>query len=116
MAAAARAKAASRGADDLFAGAGDVTCHPDAWLYVVSGQLRLVLADHDLVLGAGEAAELDTRVPHGWGNAGSTPVEVLSLFGAQGERMHVRAKSRAIASSGARAGRLGSVAGDPLGG
>lgn len=62
------------------------------WLYVLSGQLRLVLADHDLVLGAGEAAEFDTRVPHGFGNAGSTPVELLSLFGEQGERVHVRAE------------------------
>jgi transcriptional regulator with XRE-family HTH domain len=61
------------------------------WLYVLSGQLRLVLADHDLVLEAGEAAEFDTHVPHGIGNAGSTPAEVLSLFGVQGERVHVRA-------------------------
>ncbi len=61
------------------------------WLYVLSGKLRLVLADRDLVLEVGEAAEFDTRVPHGFGNAGSTPVEMLSLFGAQGERVHVRA-------------------------
>jgi transcriptional regulator with XRE-family HTH domain len=61
------------------------------WLYVLSGQLRLVLADHDLVLEAGEAAEFDTRLPHSVGNAGSTPVEILSLFGVQGERVHVRA-------------------------
>jgi hypothetical protein len=39
----------------------------------------------------GEAAEFDTRVPHGIGNAGSTPVEILNLFGVQGERVHVRA-------------------------
>lgn len=61
------------------------------WLYVLSGRLRLVLADHDLVLKAGEAAEFDTHVPHGCGNAGSRPVEILSLFGAEGERVHVRA-------------------------
>lgn len=62
------------------------------WLYVLSGQLRLVLADHDLVLGAGEAAEFDTRLPHWFGSTGEHPVEVLSLFGRQGERVHVRAR------------------------
>lgn len=62
------------------------------WLYVLSGKLRLALGDHDLVLTAGEAAEFDTRTPHGFANAGTYPVEFLSLFGAQGERMHVRAR------------------------
>ncbi|MFF3563400.1 helix-turn-helix domain-containing protein [Streptomyces sp. NPDC002574] len=62
------------------------------WVYVLSGRLRLVLGDHDLVLTAGEAAEFDTRTPHGFANAGPQPVEFLSLFGAQGERMHVRAR------------------------
>ncbi|GGM83720.1 hypothetical protein GCM10012275_62940 [Longimycelium tulufanense] len=64
------------------------------WLYVLSGQLRLVLADHDIVLKVGEAAEFDTRVPHWFGSTGKAPVEILSLFGPQGERMHVRAKPR----------------------
>lgn len=62
------------------------------WLYVLSGRLRLVLADHDVVLGPGEAAEFDTRVPHWFGSTGEGPVEFLSLFGPQGERMHVRAR------------------------
>ncbi|MEU5163127.1 XRE family transcriptional regulator [Streptomyces sp. NPDC020875] len=65
------------------------------WLYVLSGRLRLVLGEHDLVLGPGEAAEFDTRVPHWFGASGDAPVEVLSLFGPQGERMHVRARPRA---------------------
>ncbi|MGW0394254.1 helix-turn-helix domain-containing protein [Streptomyces sp. NPDC003042] len=64
------------------------------WLYVLDGRLRLVLAEHDLVLGPGEAAEWDTRLPHWFGSADGRPVEVLSLFGRQGERMHVRAKPR----------------------
>ena len=64
------------------------------WLYVLSGRLRLVLADRDLVLKAGEAAEFDTRLPHWFGSADEHPVEVLSLFGRQGERMHVRARPR----------------------
>ncbi|ROQ67034.1 XRE family transcriptional regulator [Streptomyces sp. 840.1] len=65
------------------------------WLYVLSGRLRLVLGEHDLVLKAGEVAEFDTRTPHWWGNVGPEPVEFLSLFGPQGERMHVRAKPSA---------------------
>jgi transcriptional regulator with XRE-family HTH domain len=64
------------------------------WLYVLSGRLRLLLGEHDLELRAGEAAEFDTQVPHWFGPAGSEPVELLSLFGPQGERMHVRARPR----------------------
>ncbi|MEW1600298.1 XRE family transcriptional regulator [Streptomyces sp. DH-12] len=64
------------------------------WLYVLSGKLRLVLGDHDVVLTAGEAAEFDTRVPHWFGSTGEGPVEFLSLFGPQGERMHVRARPK----------------------
>ncbi|ATW51921.1 helix-turn-helix domain-containing protein [Streptomyces xantholiticus] len=64
------------------------------WLYVLSGRLRLVLGDHDVVLTPGEAAEFDTRVPHWFGCADDTPVEFLSLFGPQGERMHVRARPK----------------------
>ncbi|MFB6977194.1 helix-turn-helix domain-containing protein [Streptomyces scopuliridis] len=65
------------------------------WLYVLAGRLRLRLGDHDVVLGAGEAAEFDTHVPHWFGPAVDAPVECLSLFGPQGERMHVRARPRA---------------------
>jgi transcriptional regulator with XRE-family HTH domain len=64
------------------------------WLYVLSGRLRLVLAEHDVVLKAGEVAEFDTRLPHWFGSTGEAPVEILSLFGPQGERMHTRAKPR----------------------
>ncbi|WP_035844661.1 helix-turn-helix domain-containing protein [Kitasatospora azatica] len=64
------------------------------WLYVLDGRLRLVLAEHDLILGPGEVAEWDTRLPHWFGSADGRPVEVLSLFGRQGERIHVRAKPR----------------------
>jgi mannose-6-phosphate isomerase-like protein (cupin superfamily) len=47
-----------------------------------------------LVLGAGQAAEFDTRVPHWFGNPGPGPAEMLCLYGPQGERMHVRARTR----------------------
>jgi transcriptional regulator with XRE-family HTH domain len=60
------------------------------WLYVLTGRMRLILGDRDLVLGAGEAAEFDTRLPHWFGSTGEGPAEVLSIFGRPGERMHVR--------------------------
>ncbi|WP_378738591.1 helix-turn-helix domain-containing protein [Nocardia brasiliensis] len=69
------------------------------WLYVLSGRLRMMLGEHDIVLGPGEAAEFDTRQPHWFGSTGRGPVEILSLFGSQGERMHVRARSRSGQSS-----------------
>jgi transcriptional regulator with XRE-family HTH domain len=63
------------------------------WLYVLSGTMRLILGEHDLVLGPGEVVEFDTRVPHWFGSAGDGPAEVLSLFGRHGEGAHVRAES-----------------------
>jgi transcriptional regulator with XRE-family HTH domain len=62
------------------------------WLYVLNGRLRIILGAQDFVMEPGEAAEFDTRVPHWFGRADANPVEFLSLFGTQGERMHVRAK------------------------
>jgi transcriptional regulator with XRE-family HTH domain len=67
------------------------------WIYVIDGRLRVVLGEHDLVLGPGEVAEFDTRVPHWFGGADERPVEFLSLFGSQGERAHVRARPRPAA-------------------
>jgi transcriptional regulator with XRE-family HTH domain len=64
------------------------------WMYVLSGRLRLLLGPRDFVLSAGEVVEFDTRVPHAFGNPFPEPAEVLSLFGAQGERMHVRARPK----------------------
>ncbi|MCE6997109.1 XRE family transcriptional regulator [Saccharothrix sp. S26] len=63
------------------------------WLYVLNGRLRLVLGEQDLVLTPGEVAEFDTRVPHWLGAADAAPVELLILFGPQGERVHVRART-----------------------
>jgi len=64
------------------------------WMYVLSGRLRLRLADLDFVMKTGEAAEFDTRTPHWFGSAGQEPAELLVLFGPQGERMHIRASQR----------------------
>jgi quercetin dioxygenase-like cupin family protein len=64
------------------------------WLYVLSGRLRLVLAHHDVVLEAGEAAEFDTNLPHWFGSTGEGAVEMLSLFGPDGQRLHLRTRRR----------------------
>ncbi|SHF07639.1 helix-turn-helix domain-containing protein [Streptoalloteichus hindustanus] len=66
------------------------------WLYVLSGRLRAVLGDQDLVLTAGEVAEFDTHVPHWFGNADARPVEFLSILGPQGGRSHIRARYRRV--------------------
>lgn len=57
------------------------------WLYVLSGRMRLVLGDEDVVLSQGEVVQFDTRVPHWFGSTGEEPAEVLSLYGRPGERM-----------------------------
>ena len=71
------------------------------WLYVMSGRLRLLLGDHDLVLKPGEAAEFATRIPHWVGNADEDPVELMAIFSRDGERIHVRAQTE----PGRRVGR-----------
>ncbi|MYS86733.1 helix-turn-helix domain-containing protein [Streptomyces sp. SID5474] len=60
------------------------------WLYVLSGRVRVVLGDRELVLEPGEAVEFDTGVPHWFGPLGGSAVEVLGLLGGRGERVHVR--------------------------
>lgn len=70
------------------------------WLYVLSGRMRLCLGPHDIELGPGEVAEFPTEQPHWFGSTGRGAVEVLSLFGTQGEMMHVRAHTRPRAAAG----------------
>jgi len=73
----------------------ELKTHPGhEWMYVIRGKLRLVLGEHDLVLSAGEAAEFDTHTPHWVWRADENAVEFLSLYGPQGEKMHVRASTR----------------------
>src|SRR3954452_3651 len=68
------------------------------WLYVLAGQMRLILGEHDITMQPGEAAEFDTRLPHWFGPAGDEPVEILSVHGSHGQRMHIRAGRGANAS------------------
>lgn len=60
------------------------------WIYVLSGRVRLALGDEEIILEAGEAAEFDTRIPHGHVSASNEPAEILNLLSVQGERMHLR--------------------------
>lgn len=65
------------------------------WLCVLSGRLRPVVGDQDLLLEAGESAEFDTRLPHWFGTDGRGPVEILSMPGRQGRHRRVAAPASA---------------------
>ena len=58
------------------------------WFYVLSGRLRLLLGDEDLTIEPGEAVEFSTWTPH-WFGALDGPVELIGIFGPQGERVHL---------------------------
>lgn len=58
------------------------------WMYVLSGQLRLVLGDDEFLIGPGEAVEFSTRTPH-WFGAVDRPAEAIVIFGPRGERVHL---------------------------
>ena len=60
------------------------------WIYVLSGDVRFILGDEDLVLRTGDVAEFDTLVPHWFGSTGQQPSEILSIFERPGERMNFR--------------------------
>lgn len=60
------------------------------WFYVLDGRLRLLLGDDDLTIAAGEAVEFSTWAPH-WFGAIDGPVELLAIFGPEGERVHIHA-------------------------
>ena len=62
-------------------------------LNVLSGRLRLALGDRDLVVSAGEAATFDTTTPHAMVPVDRTPIEAIMLFGAQGERPRLIART-----------------------
>ncbi len=63
------------------------------WMYVLSGRMRLLLADHDFTIEPGEAVEFSTWTPH-WFGVGEGPVEAIALFGLHGERVHLHTDHR----------------------
>src|SRR3954454_23304633 len=40
------------------------------WVYVLSGEMRLILGEHDITMQPGEVAEFDTGLPHWFGPTG----------------------------------------------
>jgi len=58
------------------------------WMYVLDGRMRLLLGEQDLVIEPGEAVEFSTWTPH-WFGAFDGPVELIAVFGPQGERTHL---------------------------
>ena len=68
------------------------------WLYVLAGDLRLILGEHEVVLRPGEVAEFDTAEPHWFGPADDQVVEILHLFGPSGDKARVRTNSKTIAA------------------
>jgi transcriptional regulator with XRE-family HTH domain len=59
------------------------------WMYVLDGRLRLLLGDDDLTIEPGEAVEFSTLTPH-WFGAVDGPVDVITILGPQGQRIHTR--------------------------
>lgn len=69
--------------------AGDPKVHPGYdWFFVLSGTIRLTLGERTILVGAGEAAEFDTMVPHLF-EADGGPAEIVSLFDRDGQRAHL---------------------------
>ncbi|MFD3681917.1 helix-turn-helix domain-containing protein [Streptomyces sp. NPDC058613] len=60
------------------------------WLYVLAGELHLVIGERNLTLRPGEVAEFDTGEPHWFGPAEGEVVEILHLFGPHGDQAVVR--------------------------
>lgn len=63
------------------------------WFFVLSGVVRLVLDGVEHEIGPGEAVEFDTRLPHSIGATAAGPAEVVSIFSASGERIHMHGGS-----------------------
>ena len=56
-----------------------------SWMYVLTGRIRLIVGDRDVMLDAGEVAEFDTRTPHWFGADGEHDAEILTIFGTDGD-------------------------------
>jgi quercetin dioxygenase-like cupin family protein/DNA-binding XRE family transcriptional regulator len=70
------------------------------WLYVLAGEMQLIIGEHDITMRPGEVAEFDARLPHWFGPVGEEPVEILSVHSSHGQRMHVRAAPRRARGDG----------------
>jgi transcriptional regulator with XRE-family HTH domain len=69
-------------------GPGYLTVHPgQEWFTVLSGTALLHLGERKITVETGQAAEFATMTPHSIG-AVAGPVEILTIFDADGERAH----------------------------
>jgi transcriptional regulator with XRE-family HTH domain len=66
------------------------------WLYVLVGELRLVLPDEELTVAAGDAVEFDASVPHWFGAADERAVEIISILSHRGRPIRRQAVGRSI--------------------
>ncbi len=58
------------------------------WFFVTLGQVRLSLAERDIIVQTGEAAEFATMTPHSFA-AVDGPAELIMIFDRDGQRAHV---------------------------
>ncbi|GAA2584556.1 helix-turn-helix transcriptional regulator [Dactylosporangium fulvum] len=67
----------------------DLRVHPGRdWFTVLSGTIELRLGERMILVGANEAAEFSTMVPHAFGAHGG-PAEILCILDHEGERSHL---------------------------
>lgn len=68
---------------------GEQRVHPGHdWFYVISGRVRLLLGEREILVEAGESAEFSTMTPHALA-AVDGPAELIMLFDRDGHRAHV---------------------------
>lgn len=63
-----------------------------SWMYVLSGRIRLIVGERDVLLESGEVAEFDTRTPHWFGADGENDAEILTIFGTHAGHGHQNAE------------------------
>ncbi|CAH0191109.1 HTH-type transcriptional regulator SutR [Microbacterium oxydans] len=87
-----------------------------SWMYVLSGRIRLIVGDRDVLLESGEVAEFDTRIPHWFGADGEQDAEILTIFGTQAGHGHRSAElaTRHLAEVLGESGPTGAVSADGI--
>ncbi|MGI5156453.1 helix-turn-helix domain-containing protein [Microbispora sp. CA-102843] len=84
---------------DRPAAAERLKVHPGReWFTVLSGTARLQLGERTILVRAGDAAEFSTMTPHSI-DAHEGPVEILSIFDHDGERVHLHVEDDAPPSA-----------------
>jgi len=67
----------------------ELKVHPGHdWFFVLSGTVRLVLGDREVLVRRGEAAEFSTMTPHSI-QAHKAPAEMISVFDREGQHAHL---------------------------